>query len=139
MQTLKQVAKAHRFAVMQPAAITERQALDAAIKRAVSCAPFVQSISAALAGVLTPDDGTCVLPPLCQQSRQVKFHNPSHGMGYDVEDGAGYKIGGHQSTHPEMNRQWLISETRLDGEGRTWTSFGGRMVIDDFGSLVEVQ
>ena len=31
MQTLKQVAKAHRYAAMQPAAITERQALDAAI------------------------------------------------------------------------------------------------------------
>ena len=124
---------------MNFATMTERQALDAAIKRAVSSAPFVRSISAALAGVLTPEEGTCVLPPLCQQTRQVKFHNPRHGMGYDVEDGAGYKIGAHQSTHPEMNRQWLISETRLDGEGRSWTSFGGRMVIDDFGNLVEVE
>jgi hypothetical protein len=120
------------------ATMTERQALDAAIKRAVSSAPFVRSISAALATVLTPDDGTCVLPPMCQQTRQVKFHDPRYGMGYDVEDGAGWKIGAHQSTHPNSYLQWLITETRIDGEGQSWTRFGGRMVIDDFGDLVGV-
>jgi hypothetical protein len=35
--------------------------------------------------------------------------------------------------------QWRVSETRVDGQGRSWESMLGYFVIDDFGSLVPVQ
>lgn len=119
--------------------LTERQALDAAIKRAVSSAPFVRSISAALAGVLAPDDGTCVLPPPCQQSREFEWTNPRHGTGYDIQDNAGYKVRAHKAWHEAFLGMWLVNEERIDGEGVSWHRNYPLMVIDDFGNLVEVE
>lgn len=124
---------------MNAATMTERQALDAAIKRAVSSAPFVRSISAALAGVLTPDDGTCVLPPLCQQSRQFKYDNPIFGMRYEIRDGAGFSVNVHKCKHESCLGKWIGDERRLDGEGRIWSRTFEFMVVDDFGNLVAVE
>jgi hypothetical protein len=124
---------------MGAAHTSERQALDAAIKRAVGSAPFVRAISAALAGVLTPEDGTCVLPPVCQQSRSVVFKNPRYGMHYMVEDSAGYEISVHMATGEFFHRKWIGSESRIDGNGVCWQRHIGQMVMDDFGNLVEVQ
>lgn len=123
---------------MNAASMSERQALDAAIKRAVSSAPFVRSISAALAGVLKPDDGTCVLPPLCQQSRKFRWSYWGW-MGYEVRDNAGYELNAHKSSHEAFSGRWVISESRMDGEGVTWTRQFPLMVMDDFGNLVAVQ
>lgn len=119
--------------------MSERQALDAAIKRAVSSAPFVRSISAALAGVLTPEEGTCVLPPLCQQSRQFRYDHPRYGMRYTIHDGAGFEINVHKCSHESCLGKWLGDERRVDGEGLVWERSFGFMVIDDFGNLVEAE
>lgn len=122
-----------------PANLTERQALDAAIKRAVSSAPFVRSISAALAGVLTPDDGTCVLPPPCQQSRRFEWDEPRTGTGYEIRDFAGFEIRAHKSWHEGLRGMWVVNEERVDGEGTRWRRLHPLMVIDDFGNLVGVE
>lgn len=126
---------------MNAANMTERQALDAAIKRAVSSAPFVRSISAALAGVLTPDDGTCVLPPMCQQSRKFKWENSCswNGSRYEISDNAGYELSAHKSSHEAFRDKWIVSEERLDGEGVRWHRTYPLMVMDDFGNLVAVE
>lgn len=117
--------------------MTERQALDAAVKRAVSSAPFVRSISAALADVLTPADGSNVLPPVCVQTRRVEFDSDANR--YEISDGAGYHLHAHKSSHPEMLGLWLARLQKVDGEGIAWSRTFELMVMDDFGNLVEVR
>lgn len=37
-----------------------------------------------------------------------------------------------------LGRRWIGQEFRLDDQGREWTRFIDRIVVDDFGALVEV-
>ncbi|MDO9571156.1 MAG: hypothetical protein Q7J58_17540 [Hydrogenophaga sp.] len=37
-----------------------------------------------------------------------------------------------------LGRRWIGQEFRLDDQGRQWTRFIDRLVVDDFGALVEV-
>lgn len=139
MQTIKDVAQQARYQAMQPGAISERQALDAAIKRAVGSAAFVRSISAIVAEAMTPDDGACVLPPVCPETRRFEISLPQWGIGYEISDGAGFSLSACQYRTGDYAGLWLASEERVDGNGACWHRSFGRMVMDDFGNLVKVQ
>ena len=120
MQTLKQVAKAHRFAVMQPQPITERQALDAAI----AATPY--------------QPAQIVLEPVV--SGHIGFEwvgNGNYCSAFDYEHMrcAGYI---HRDHHSAYGTTWFGERVAFGLDGRKWRH-DFKATVDDFGNLVEVQ
>lgn len=117
MQRLSEVARKARFAAMQPAAITERQALDAAI----TATPYIGE--------------QIVLQPAPQKVR-VEFWNIGKAITVRDED---YRTVAHVQRDHDSDEPWRwYGSVRLtDQLGREWVR-RVQMVTDDFGDLVEV-
>lgn len=114
MQTLKQVAKAHRFAVMQPAAVAERLAL---------------------AAITTHDPEQIVLHP--PRGRQMHYCYQSNFC-LDLRSGLSSNTAWrreHQGIHAGY---WTGTDELLCHRGTAWRH-DFNAVVDDFGNLVEVQ
>jgi hypothetical protein len=136
MQTLKELSRASRFQAMLPAAITERQALDAAIKRAVGSASFSRVLGSIVAECLSAEETGIVLPPPCAATLHHCYHRGDTWT--SSRDGAGYACWFYRRHSGEDAGFWTGNESRIDSTGRTWSSRLERAVIDDFGDLVEV-
>ena len=124
MQTLKQVAKAHRFAVMQPAAVQarndERLALDAAI-------------------AATPHRTEQIVLDLPVGKHRWSGYHTYPSLGFDLFDHAAQTCGHWQRTHGcEFGRTWFGRAVAYDQHGNRWER-SWDAVVDDFGNLVEVQ
>ena len=120
MQTLKQVAKAHRFAVMQPQPITERQALDAAI-------------------AATPYQPAQIVLDLPVGKHRWSGYHTYPALAFDLFDNAARVCGHWQRTHGcEFGTTWFGRVAAYDQHGNRWER-GWAAVVDDFGNLVEVQ
>lgn len=117
MQRLSQVAQQARFAAMLPAAITERQALDAAL----AATPYIGE--------------QIVLQPAPQKVR-VEFWNIGNAINVRDED---YRTVAHVQRDHDSDEPWRwYGSVRLtDQLGREWVRRVA-MVTDDFGDLVEV-
>jgi hypothetical protein len=115
---------------------TERQALDAAIKRALGSTGFVRAVGAAVAESLTADERGIVLPPFCATT--LKHLHDRCDTWTSSTDGAGWNCYFYRVFDGRRAGTWCGSESRLDSTGKKWErsiKFAG---IDDFGNLVEV-
>lgn len=136
MQTLANIAQQARRAAMQPQATTERQALDAAIKRAVNSTGFARAVGAMVAECLATEERANVLPPPCAATL---VHNHNHDdLWVDSSDRAGWESYFYRVFDGQAAGFWRGSESRRDSTGRVWTHTFFRSVVDDFGTLVEV-
>jgi len=136
MKRLAEVARAGRFQAMQPAAdITERQALDAAIKRAIGSAGFVHALGAMVADCLTAEERGIVLPPPCESTLTRHHHGDSWA---DITDNAGWECYFYRVYEGRRAGIWCGSESRLDSTGKKWVRRFESAIVNDFGDLVEV-
>lgn len=125
MQTLKDVAQQARFQAMQPGAISERQALDAAITAVANVDPahghLVITLDSTQGGcqIMTSNNAVWLYPPI------------KECIGWN----AAVSVGRHHGQ--PSGETWFGTERAKDAQGRTWErTFVA--VMDDFGSLVEV-
>lgn len=116
---------------------TERQALDAAIKRALGSTGFVRAVGAVVAESLAEDERGIVLPPFCATTRRHRHQRNDSFT--DSTDGAGWNCYFYRVFDGRRAGTWCGAESRLDATGMRWERSITFAVIDDFGNLVEVQ
>lgn len=117
MQRLSQVAKAARFAAMQPAAVAERLAL---------------------AAITTHDPEQIVLQPPNGTHPWSGYHS-GHSLTFTHFSDDKHQIGYFSRLHGnQYGTGWYGRIMLLDQQGRRWER-NYDAVIDDFGNLVEVQ
>jgi hypothetical protein len=101
---------------------------------------------AATLAALSAKDGIVALHEVDRQNASIRTYC---GDGLAWFDRSGYELTMSRQRFRYTNGylvqtdwrpgQWRVSETRVDGQGRSWESMLGYFVIDDFGSLVPVQ
>lgn len=115
---------------------TERQALDAAIKRAIGSTGFARAVGAMVAESLAADERGIVLPPICATTLMHRHYRLDTWT--SSTDGAGWSCYFFRMHEGSDAGFWRGCESRLDSTGKPWKrSFNGA-VIDDFGELIEV-
>lgn len=129
MQTLKEVARAGRFAAMQPAAIAERLALNAAIDRAALAGAQAGQVAITLLSHQHP----CRPMGSRADCNSVSLYPPADIGG--VFTSAMHINRRHGN---ELGKTWYGTQTATDSKGRVWERWFNA-VVDDFGNLVEVQ
>ena len=117
--------------------ITESQALDAAIKRAVGSTGFARAVGAMVADCLAAEERGIVLPPPCETTLTHRHHRNDSWT--DSHDNAGWECYFYRVHEGMRAGIWCGAESRLDSTGKAWVRRFERAVIDDFGDLVEVQ
>lgn len=117
MQTLKEVARQGRFVAMKPQAITEREALDAAI-----VATPHQPEQIMLRRLAADPQRTWWIDTYCNASTKQGVAVCSFWPHWNV---------GHSAA-------WHVNESAYDAKGTRWER-GYSATVDDFGNLVEVQ
>lgn len=121
---------------MNAATMTERQALDAAIKRAVGSTGFVRAVGAMVAECLAEQKRGIVLPPPCETTLIHRHHGDSWT---DSADNAGWDCYFYRVYEGQRAGIWCGRESRLDSTGKAWVRRFERAIIDDFGNLVEAE
>lgn len=116
---------------------TERQALDAAIKRAIGSTGFARAVGAVVAESLAADERGIVLPPICATT--LSHRHDRLDTWSNSTDGAGWACYFYRLHVGPDAGTWSGCESRLDSTGKSWKRTFHGSVIDDFGNLVEVQ